>query len=153
MNYLESKTNLNYQSYDWCSPTLSTICHVDFLGQHCIQLEMHMPLTLHSAECWCWSTNLGFYFLGHIVSSSIHMHNDQISYNNDIKFFIYQTSDHLADLGFDSLHYWRHLQDFYRVFLWKNLFLCLFVCFSPCLYPSLWMTMLWVHLPMIYLFC
>ena len=31
------------------------------------------------------------------------MHNDQISYNNDIEFFIYQTSDHLADLDYDSL--------------------------------------------------
>ena len=27
------------------------------------------------------------------------MHNDQISYNNDIEFFIYQTSGHLVDLG------------------------------------------------------
>ena len=31
------------------------------------------------------------------------MHNDQISYNNDIEFFIYKTSDHLADLDSDSL--------------------------------------------------
>ena len=60
-----------------------------------------MPLALHLSECLCWSTNLGFSFLGHIVSSYIHMHNDQISYSNDIGFFIYQTSGHLANLDLD----------------------------------------------------
>ena len=62
-----------------------------------------MPLTLHLSKCWCWSADLGFAFLGHIASSCIHMHNDQISYSNDIEFLIYQTSGHLADLGFDYL--------------------------------------------------
>ena len=53
----------------------------------------------------CSSTGSGFSFLGHIASSCIHMHNDQICYNNDIEFFTYQTCDHLDDLGSDSFLY------------------------------------------------
>ena len=121
---------------------------MDFLEQHCIQLEMSMPLTLHLSKCWCWSTNLGFAFLGHIVYSYIHMHNDQISYYNDIEFFIDQTYGHLADLDFDTLLYHRHLQDFCLVLLWMNFFLCLWSCFSPCLYRGLWMIALQMHFPL-----
>ena len=58
------------------------MCHVDFLEQHCIRLEMSVPLTLHFSKCWCRSTDLGFAFLSHIAYFCIHVHNDQISYSN-----------------------------------------------------------------------
>ena len=130
---------------------LSTICHVEFLEQHCIQVEMLMPLTLHLSKWWCVLTNLGFSFLGHIASSCIHIHNDQISYNNDIEFFIYQTFDHLVDLGFDSILYKRNLQDCCYVLLLRSFFLFLLNYLSPCLYHGLWMIVLEMHLPMMYL--
>ena len=60
---------------------------MEFLGCYCIQLGMHMPSILRSMKCWCLSTCYAFAFLGHIASSYIHMHNDKISYNNDIEFF------------------------------------------------------------------
>ena len=44
-------------------------------------------------KCWYLLTGFGFALLGHTASSYIHMHNDQIYYNNDIEFFNYQTSD------------------------------------------------------------
>ena len=50
--------NLNYQSYDFYSLNLNTICHMEFLGQHYIQVGMHIPTTLCSTECWCWSIDL-----------------------------------------------------------------------------------------------
>ena len=89
----------------------------------------------------------------HIVSSYIHMHNDQISYSNDIEFFIYQTSGHLANLGSGYILYHWHLQDFCLILLLKNLFLYLWSCFSPCLYHGLWMIVLRMHLPMMFVFC
>ena len=61
---------------------------------------MQMPLTLHLSKCWCWKIDLGFSFLGHIVSSCIHMYNNQISYNNDIEFFYLSNLLPLDWLGF-----------------------------------------------------
>ena len=78
---------------------------MDFLGWYCIQLGMRMPSTLRSKNCWCSLTDSGFAFLGHIASSCIHMHNDQIFYSNDIESLIYQTCDHLADLGSNYVLY------------------------------------------------
>ena len=83
---------------------------MDFLGWYCIQLGMRMTPTLRFTKWWCSSTGSSFAFLDHIASSCIHMYHGQISYINEIEFFIYRTCDHLVDFSYDSVLYQRHLQ-------------------------------------------